>query len=97
LNNVYVYQKAFETGYINYLKNILTHELGHVLGLRHEFAPEKEPGTGAIVWGPRNPLSVMSYTFPPQIQPSDRVYTKTFYAHNGPIGNVNVQDHIPNN
>jgi hypothetical protein len=97
LNNVYVYQKAFETGYINYLKNILTHELGHVLGLRHEFAPEKEPGTGAIVWGPRNPLSVMSYTFPPQIQPSDRVYSKTFYAHNGPIGGVTVQDHIPNN
>ena len=99
LNNMYVYQRAFQAGNINYLYNFFLHELGHVLGLRHEFAPETGEGAGPlVVWGMRNPASVMSYTFPPQLQPSDRIDTKSFYAHtDSHIQNVPIQDHYPNN
>lgn len=38
LSTLFVYQRAFQLGSINYLVNIFLHELGHVLGLRHEFA-----------------------------------------------------------
>jgi hypothetical protein len=70
---------------VQYLKNIFLHELGHVLGLRHEFAPELED-TGdnyTVQIGPRNPLSVMGYEFPPQIQPSDVENAKGFYKFPG--------------
>ncbi|KAF7679589.1 catalytic domain-containingprotein [Alternaria burnsii] len=98
LNNMYVYLKAFQSGYVNYLYNVFLHELGHVLGLRHEFAPEREGAGPLVVWGIRNPLSVMSYTFPPQLQPSDRIDTKSFYAYTGTtIRNVRIQDFLPNN
>ncbi|KAJ5294880.1 hypothetical protein N7508_009701 [Penicillium antarcticum] len=44
LNVLNVYADAFEEGTVQYLKNIFLHELGHVLGFRHEFAPEFETG-----------------------------------------------------
>jgi len=98
LNNMYVYRKAFQSGYVNYLHNVFLHELGHVLGLRHEFALEREGAGPLVVWGIRNPLSVMSYTFPPQLQPSDRTDTRSFYAYTGAqIQSVLIQDFYPNN
>lgn len=59
----------FKPGNVNYMKNIFLHESGHVLGLRHEFAPEKEGDTVQI--GPRQKGSVMDYEFPPAILKSD--------------------------
>ncbi|OJJ35397.1 hypothetical protein ASPWEDRAFT_74897, partial [Aspergillus wentii DTO 134E9] len=77
LSTVYVYKRAFEPGYVNYMKNVFLHELGHVLGLRHEFAPEQEGDT--VQLGVRNEDSVMSYSFPPEMQKSDESSTKEFY------------------
>lgn len=95
LNTLFVYKKAFEPGFINYMVNVFLHELGHVLGLRHEFADQEG---GAVQWGPRNPLSVMSYNFPPQIQPSDIRDTKSFYNFTGTkIGSYTIQDWFPDN
>ncbi|KAL4903320.1 hypothetical protein BDW74DRAFT_180184 [Aspergillus multicolor] len=79
LNQLNVYAAAFKPGTVQYLKNIFLHELGHVLGLRHEFAPEKEKSIKSVQVGPRNPTSVMSYEFPPQIQTTDVDSTKVFY------------------
>jgi hypothetical protein len=93
LETLYVYQYGFdkteqttERGtFTNYkiMKNVFLHELGHVLGLRHEFA--MKPGSryegGAIVIGSANPESVMSYVFPPQLQESDKKDTRYFYKH----------------
>ncbi|KXJ84806.1 hypothetical protein Micbo1qcDRAFT_169931, partial [Microdochium bolleyi] len=62
------------------MTNVFLHELGHILGLRHEFADLEG---GAIQWGSRNPYSVMSYNFPPQIQPSDEKDTRSFYDFPG--------------
>lgn len=95
LNTIFVYKKAFEPAFINYMVNIFLHELGHVLGLRHEFADQEG---GAVQWGPRNPASVMSYRFPPQIQPSDIRDAKSFYNYTGThIGSYPILDKYPDN
>lgn len=81
LSSIFVYSLSFAADSINYMTNILTHELGHTLGLRHEFA-DKE-GQGDILWGVKNPNSVMSYKFPPTIQSSDEEYFKSLYDYSG--------------
>ncbi|KAL5354911.1 hypothetical protein ACLOAV_001002 [Pseudogymnoascus australis] len=45
LNAVNVYSYAFESTQVGILKNVFLHELGHVLGLRHEFALDIWPTT----------------------------------------------------
>ena len=85
LNFVFVYEWAFRPDWKPHMSKVFTHELGHVLGLRHEFAmdtegPFKFEG-GAKQLGVRNPLSVMSYRRdPPELQPSDIAGTKEFYS-----------------
>lgn len=82
LNFLYVYSYAFHPAWRASLWKVLTHELGHVLGLRHEFAldPGREERPKAVQFGERNPLSVMNYRRePPEIQPSDITATTEFY------------------
>lgn len=102
LEHMYVYQHGFDKTertskrgkFSNYgiMKNVFLHELGHVLGLRHEFAmnPETFEG-GAIVMGSSNIESVMSYVFPPELQESDVHDTQYFYKH--PL----IVDYSPDN
>jgi hypothetical protein len=88
LNTVYVYSFAFDKTattskrgtFKNYeiMKNVFLHELGHVLGLRHEFAIPRE-GMGAVRLFSTDPESIMSYEFPPQIQESDKKDIRAFY------------------
>ena len=98
LNTLFVYQLALaKDQYRGILKNIFLHELGHTLGLRHEFAmdPDRFEG-GAEVYGTRNPNSVMSYVFPPQVQPSDVTDIKGFYKLPGPTHQqLTIHDYIP--
>lgn len=79
LNFLYVYSLAFEPQWKPHLWKVLTHELGHILGLRHEFAMQEQGN--AVQYGEKNPLSVMAYqdNAPPEIQPSDIATTKAFY------------------
>jgi hypothetical protein len=92
LETLFVYQHCFDKTernskrgkYTNYgiMKNVFLHELGHVLGLRHEFA--MDPSTfegGAILIGSANIESIMSYVFPPELQESDIQDTRYFYKH----------------
>jgi hypothetical protein len=102
LETMYVYEYGFDKTehtskrgkFTNYgiMKNAFVHELGHVLGLRHEFAmkPETFEG-GAIVIGTANAESVMSYVFPPQLQKSDIEDTRSFYKY--PL----IVDYTPDN
>lgn len=61
LNVLNVYNAAFGRRIVQYLTNIFMHNLGHVLGHHHEFAPELEDSTDhyAVQISPRSPLSVM--------------------------------------
>ncbi len=100
LNTLFVYQSALsKQQYRSILKNIFLHELGHTLGLRHEFA--LDPGRwegGAVVYGTRNPKSVMSYEFPPQVQPSDITDTTSFYKLKTLTnGTMSIKDYVPDN
>ncbi|KAK0726911.1 hypothetical protein B0T26DRAFT_107985 [Lasiosphaeria miniovina] len=54
-----IYQAALARPHIKYLANVLAHELGHILGLRHEFAGLVE--AGSVRWGRSNKNSVMNY------------------------------------
>ncbi|KAF2963067.1 hypothetical protein GQX73_g10506 [Xylaria multiplex] len=65
---LFVYELAFQAANMQYLANILAHEFGHILGLRHDFAGDiicKVTGetreSGSVRWGRRNRSSVMNY------------------------------------
>lgn len=80
--DVIVYSYAFEAEPNGYpMQSVFLHELGHVLGLRHEFAldPQTFEGAGAVRIFSSDANSVMSYQAPPTMQESDREGTKAFY------------------
>ena len=103
--DVLVYKRALEPANLKILKNVFLHELGHVLGLRHEFAITgdaaknlaPETSTPAVQFMESNYYSVMSYNFPPTIQQSDIDGVKAFYQlKNGEmINGVPVTDYVP--
>ncbi|KAL6801082.1 hypothetical protein GGI42DRAFT_343179 [Trichoderma sp. SZMC 28013] len=71
-----------------YLANILAHEIGHILGLRHEFA-DKNHKEGKILrcvlFGKKNPRSIMNYHEDPgqlQVSEQDLRELKEFYECN---------------
>ncbi|KAI1655862.1 hypothetical protein F4813DRAFT_365570 [Daldinia decipiens] len=78
-----VYAPCFDKNarFHEYMANILYHEFGHILGLRHEFADEE--AWDSVLVGGRNRLSVMNYFDHPseiQIQDDDYANTKRFYS-----------------
>lgn len=94
--DVIVFEYGLNVNNKGILKNVFMHELGHVLGLRHEFAIAEE-GEGAVQFMKTNPVSVMSYTFPPNIQQSDKDGIQAFYKlKNGEkIDGSPVTDYLP--
>ena len=60
---VYVYPLCFTAAHRGNMWNVFCHELGHVLGLRHEFAARnpKEQHIASVRLGPGDPDSVMEY------------------------------------
>jgi hypothetical protein len=83
--------------------NDILHELGHILGLRHEFQKwslawfQDSIAAPTVEFGPANLQSVMSYTFPPKLQQSDKDSTKEFYklANGTVLGDYKVTDFVP--
>ena len=58
----------------------MEHEIGHILGLRHEFALTGECCKQAVMLGPANPLSIMSYSFSRSIQSTDITSINSLYT-----------------
>ncbi|KAK1254575.1 hypothetical protein MKX08_008570, partial [Trichoderma sp. CBMAI-0020] len=72
-----VYELALKRSNVCFLANILAHEFGHILGLRHEFAVET-----SFLWGKENAQSVMNYfrnLSQLQVGPQDREELASFY------------------
>ncbi|KAH8724526.1 hypothetical protein GQ44DRAFT_760109 [Phaeosphaeriaceae sp. PMI808] len=88
------------------LKNSFLHEIGHILGLRHEFAikadaaghgPEKDK---AVQFGSENPHSVMSYDDKNEIQDTDKEDIVKFYklvngAEIDSVSKLKITDYVP--
>ncbi|KAL6701281.1 hypothetical protein J3F84DRAFT_2604 [Trichoderma pleuroticola] len=71
-----------------YLANILAHELGHILGLRHEFADEdkQERKLRCVLFGKKNSRSIMNYykdLGQLQVSEQDLKELEAFYAYDG--------------
>lgn len=105
MNVMLVYNAAFSMPrWKANMWKVFTHELGHVLGMRHEFAMDLKTGKAneafrAEELGPMNENSVMAYrNSPPEIQPTDIESLKAFYALKGDppmVGPTPVQDYEP--
>lgn len=106
LSNLLVYNLAFAMPkWKENMWKVFMHELGHVLGLRHEFALDIDPETGkaregfeAVQLGDRNDKSVMTYrSEPPEVQQSDVESLRAFYAlrDGDKVGLTPIQDYYP--
>ena len=76
-----IYLTALFEHRVKYIANILAHELGHILGLRHEF-PELL-GSRSVLWGKPNDDSVMNYHVKLRkcrVRTRDLVDLQSFYA-----------------
>lgn len=80
-NHLYVYGRALKKDARDYLQNVFLHELGHVLGLRHEFAAESGD---FVLFGGENQASVMGYNWPPDLTSQDISETREFYMWTEP-------------
>lgn len=83
----------------NYLSNILAHEVGHILGLRHEFAYEREKGYPSVLFGSKNTDSIMNYFDHPkrlQVREQDLEELERFYAYDRvKYGKLSILDVSP--
>jgi hypothetical protein len=71
--------------------NTLTHEIGHVFGLRHFFAQISETGAPSEVFGIHRPISIMNYGSQSQLTSDDKSDLKRLYqlAWNGQLSAIN--------
>ena len=98
LNSVFVYSLAFDPEYKAVMKNVFLHELGHVLGLRHEFSREDETPLRLERFGKVNSMSVMGYNLVPVIQETDVADANKLYTcpEGIPIQGMVIRSSDPN-
>jgi hypothetical protein len=86
---LWLYPELFEQSAQEMIETIV-HELGHCFGLRHYFAPEKETGWPAVVFGTHKPFSIMNYGSQSVLTEADRDDLKRLYeaAWSGKINNI---------
>jgi hypothetical protein len=69
----------------------MAHEIGHVFGLRHFFAPELETPWPSVIFGEHKPFSIMNYGNNSELTEIDRSDLQLLYkgAWNGQLTNIN--------
>jgi hypothetical protein len=89
-HQLFVYPKMFEQIEKEQV-DTLAHEIGHVFGLRHFFAPEKETRWPSIIFGEHKPFSIMNYGRNSELTDADRRDLKKLYqgAWSGQLTEIN--------
>ncbi|KAI1478284.1 hypothetical protein F4774DRAFT_386488 [Daldinia eschscholtzii] len=92
-----VYELAFTEvqGRYDLMTNLFCHELGHILGLRHEHAQVKEPCVPSVPWGGKNKSSVMNDDLPLEkmcIHDNDYAEVRAFYRAPAMYGKYIIMD-----
>jgi Met-zincin len=105
VKDVLVYDRTLvEPDWRKVLKNTFLHEIGHIIGLRHEFANDPNPKDNnkpfespAQRFGSVNPHSVMSYDDVNYINDMDKKDVKDFYklGNRSLINGVPITDYAP--
>ncbi|KAI1765779.1 hypothetical protein GGR53DRAFT_465080 [Hypoxylon sp. FL1150] len=98
---MYIYEIAFTTSY-HEMFSLFCHELGHMLGLRHEFAQTDpiEQRMHSVLIGVKNERSIMNH-LSAEIQESDYAGVRELYALEGKryggfkIRNVFPKEFVP--
>jgi hypothetical protein len=69
----------------------MAHEIGHIFGLRHFFAVERELFRAAQIFGQHEEISIMNYGDKSQLTPTDRADLKRLYqlAWSGELTAIN--------
>jgi hypothetical protein len=57
----------------------MAHEIGHIFGLRHFFAPENETLWASVIFGEHKPFSIMNYGANSELTSDDRNDLKLLY------------------
>jgi hypothetical protein len=75
---LFVYPKMF-TQIQKEQVDTLVHEIGHIFGLRHFFANEKERNFPSVVFGDHNPFTIMNYGTLSELTEQDKLDLKKLY------------------
>ena len=57
----------------------MVHEIGHIFGLRHFFAPDVETRWPSVIFGDHKPFSIMNYGALSELTDTDREDLVTLY------------------
>lgn len=89
-HQLYVFPKMFGQSKKEQV-DTLTHEIGHVFGLRHFFAPDLETPWPSEIFGENKPFSIMNYGDKSELTDADRSDLKKLYksAWSGQLTNIN--------
>lgn len=89
-NILTIYPKMFSQSKAEQIDTIV-HEIGHIFGLRHYFAKQKESSWRSEVFGTHYPLTIMNYGHNSTLTQQDRVDLYKLYSAvwNGKITNIN--------
>lgn len=89
-HDLVIYPTLFKQDLAEQVETI-AHELGHVFGLRHWFAPQHEAAFPSIPYGSQRPVSIMNYGPDSQLTDEDRKDLMALYAGawSGKIKHIN--------
>ncbi len=89
-HQLYIFPTMFEQSRDEQVET-LAHEIGHIFGLRHFFAPELETPWPSLVFGEHNPFSIMNYGNNSRLTDDDRRDLKSLYdgVWSGQLSEIN--------
>ncbi|GAB3219635.1 matrixin family metalloprotease [Algoriphagus aestuariicola] len=90
LNILTLYPKMFTQSKFEQVETLI-HEIGHIFGLRHYFAKDRESSWRSEIFGHHYPLTIMNYGHQSTITEQDRIDLKRLYSSvwSGKLSEIN--------